>query len=314
MPARGFTLIELLIVVIIIAILIGLVLALGPALQGSAKARQTQDILRTMDIALDQFYAETGGPPSLWIGAPDPDSTRQQIGATALLPMFDGVNTTESDTDPSRQSYINTGGLFVQQLADAGLDTLLDALPDDRIVFFDGDQQVGRRRSDGVRPLDLGQVGSTSDDGEQAPIRTVLDAWDRPIRFVHPALDGVWTDEALNNPDQLGNSRGVGLDVVLPPPDGLGLFPEVRPPLTTFSSALKLRRNVITESMAKDTGNVQFYDSPGDLNTRFLGDSDGGQAVNDRPYFYSTGFDGDPSTRINGRNVYSNEPNFLVIN
>lgn len=110
-------------------------------------------------------------------------------------------------------------------------------------------------------------VLGTFDPNANRQLITPVDAWGRNIRFVMPGFDGVITD--ASNP-----TTGVPLDA--------SRFPQRK---TTEQWALPtlLRTN-----------------AAGSAN------SDGGVCVGKRPYFYSAGEDGDPSTIED--NVYTTVP------
>lgn len=105
---------------------------------------------------------------------------------------------------------------------------------------------------------------------------TVFDGWGNPLRYVHPTFDGVLTDSAAST------SSGIKLKDLVNIKSGERF---------AFN---ELRRNRTT--VEKSDG------------TTLLGDSDGGLCPNNRPYFYSVGADGDPTTMED--NVYSTKPQF----
>ncbi|MEM9372141.1 MAG: prepilin-type N-terminal cleavage/methylation domain-containing protein [Planctomycetota bacterium] len=132
------------------------------------------------------------------------------------------------------------------------------------------------------------QPGSAA-DAIQPETLTVFDAWGNPIRMVHPRFDGeiVETDRSLGDPGDsidLGDSNSgflQGTEAFYSGNGQLGLE--------------TLRRNALSEADTQET--------PG-----LVGDSDGGICPSPRPYFYSAGPDGDPSTRDD--NVYTALPRF----
>jgi prepilin-type N-terminal cleavage/methylation domain-containing protein len=121
--------------------------------------------------------------------------------------------------------------------------------------------------ADGIPPEAEGQPLMT----------TAFDGWGRPLRYVHPTFDGVLSTET-----SITSTADAGLDVA----DLVTIGPSES---FTF---VKIRRNRVTK--AESDGTVK------------VADSDGGLCPNNRPYFYSAGADGDPSTTED--NVYIAEP------
>ncbi|QYK48996.1 MAG: prepilin-type N-terminal cleavage/methylation domain-containing protein [Phycisphaeraceae bacterium] len=122
----------------------------------------------------------------------------------------------------------------------------------------------------------------------QPPLTTVFDGWGRPLRYVHPTFDGVILQSP--RPYDFGKNpgdRGGGISET----DIRELAPIKTGESFAFNS---LRRNMRTN-----------IDPTGRIN---LADSDGALCPNNRPYFYSAGADGDPSTILD--NVYSTKPTF----
>jgi hypothetical protein len=130
--------------------------------------------------------------------------------------------------------------------------------------------------------------------GPQPMLTTVMDAWGRPIRYVHPAFQGTLTGDATDaNPM---STQGRPIDQVL------GSLSSVTPP-QTYAIA-QVRRNHTQASAAPAT-------------PQEWSDSDGGTCVGGRPYFYSAGPDGlvgflqQPSGApidCNQDNVYTTKP------
>ncbi len=118
---------------------------------------------------------------------------------------------------------------------------------------------------------------------------TVFDAWGNPFRMVHPRFDGVIVDGTRAVGD-----AGDGID--LASSDSAFLQGRETVYLSTGQLGLeRLRRNALQEA--------DYLQNPG-----LVGDSDGGICPSPRPYFYSSGPDGDPSTIDD--NVYTTRPRF----
>lgn len=110
---------------------------------------------------------------------------------------------------------------------------------------------------------------------KQPLLTTVFDGWGRPLRYVHPDFDGVITQTSTSTDD------GVDIEDLVSIGSGESF---------AFDT---VRRNRTTKV---DAGVTKFADG------------DGGICPNNRPYFYSAGADGDPSTIED--NIYPTRPTF----
>jgi prepilin-type N-terminal cleavage/methylation domain-containing protein len=243
----AFTMIELLIVIGIIGVLVGLTLVVGKQVMSGGKQKATQETLRVLTAAMDDYIAVKGDvPPPVYVGG--------TTAAPIWYPMADAI-------DPSTNTMINSVGLFMEQMRTVpSARRLLDNLPQSSVRIFDADGT-----------------------GPQPAVMTVFDAWNRPIRFVHPAFQGVY---------------------VTPVPTTESMWPlPTRAPVPTYAITSVRRQNVTVDDTYKP-------------------DADGGMCVGNRPYFYSVGEDGlsgvkkDTGTPakvtedFNKDNVYSLPPNF----
>lgn len=295
---QGFTLIELLVVIVIIGILIAATLAVGGRVIAGGKVRLTSDLIRQSDIAVETFITDVGGNPRPLVEAPNPDPMSSDL---ILLPMVDGVDLSAGNDN---RRFVNSMGLFIHAAERQGLTSLFDGVPSDFLVRYDGDAFVDTDR----------QVLGFPDN--QPELRTVVDAWGKPLRFVHPAFDGLITEEYLS-----GSSRSIGSfgnevttiddgslsvnDYVLDAsrlPRGYG-YADVQ--------ITEIRRNRLWRRAPGETDpDPDDYEALDASGVPAIGDSDGGRCVNDRPYVYSAGEDGDPSTYadpsrdLDGDNVY----------
>ncbi len=272
---RAFTLIELLVVIAIIGILAALVLGVGQAVVGSAKKQATQDTLAILDSAIAAYMDETDGLPPAFVELPPvaPATTPD------YWPMGDVRNmdyNTGANVPGIRQGaqIMNSTGLFFEEAQKIPrVKSILDKLPS---------QYVVRR--------DVDSIPDPNPVASQRSLTTVNDAWGNPIRFVHPAFDGV-----------LVKSNGSPLDLSASSPPDL----RVNPALAQQSKAQLIRRN----SKSANPNPVLAEDFP---------DSDGGRCTGNRPYFYSAGEDGrvgwlvdatgNPITNYNTDNIYSQRP------
>lgn len=299
-PRPGFTLIELLVVIVIIAILVAITLSVAGGVQQTGRKRLTTEAIRQIDLAIDAFITQTGGSPSPFAEAGPPVANPDE---TRFYPVADAVDTTSGDE--LNRTVINSMGLFIAQAERAGLGSLFQGIPTSQLSVIDGDRPVIDGRT-------AAQTGN-----RQPELRTVLDGWGRPIRFVHPAFDGLMTAEIARGETRPAGLPGTDL-AVLParntdtatltasPFDAVPLI--LRRRQANGSETLdenqlpirRLRRNVLTDS------DRMTWTGTGPA----IGDSDGGLCINARPYAYSAGEDGDPST-ITDSNVYTTQPQFI---
>lgn len=250
---RAFTLIELLVVIGIIAILIAISVIVGARVGDTGKGMATAETIRVLDAAMGDYINSVGSLPPLatrveWVGGP----------AQNVYPIIDG-------RDMGTEKYINTIGLFIRQTeGTSGVGTAIAQIDN---------RYVRRYDPDGAGP--------------QPELTTVFDAWDRPIRYVHPALDGIW----VGSPRTEGQA-GTAVD------------------LSAGGSPIKdqtLRNNLAITSVRR----AYYSDADRAANANIgTGDSDGGLCPSPKPYFYSAGEDGDPSTLKD--NIYTTKPNTEV--
>lgn len=292
---RAFTMIELLVVIAIIGILITIVTTIGSSAIRGGRARQTQDTIRVADTAVASYLNDTGNvPPAFMVAfAPMVDFNPELDGEDfAAYPLADAVDLTGgSEIDKTR---INSIGLFMRALDDVGLGDTLASVDAQLLTRWDGDGDL------------VDQSGTaTTNEGNQPELRTLLDGWGRPLRFVHPAWDGLVTEE-----DNQGNARSVGSwgTSVMPinpnaTGNGSGYWLEASRAPRGFDPAdaddfpiASIRRNFLT-----DEDREMWNDA-----APAIGDSDGGYTIGNVPYIYSAGPDGDPSTLDD--NAYTTEP------
>ncbi len=295
-PRRGFTLIELLLVIVVIGILVALTLTVGNSAISGGKSRQTADTIRVVDSAVESYMADVGEAPPAFVVTFAPGEIQNPLTATdfAAYPMADAVDLSGGDAN---RTVINSMGLFIKAVEDAGLADLFASLSPEIMVRWDGDG-------------DLVEPTATVVPQRQPELRTILDAWGKPLRFVHPAWDGIITveeNEGQTRPEgRFGtpvrpiteNTTDNGTDYWLP----LSRAPDGFSPATSADFPIRmLRRDRLTD------GDRANWNATG---VSPIGDGDGGYAEGGRPYVYSAGRDGDPSTRDD--NVYTLVPRFAV--
>lgn len=162
---RAFTLMELLIVIAVIAILVGLALAVGARVAGSGREDKTRYTIKALDQSLDAFLSATNGIPPPALRDPRAPGSADPM---PLLPVADAY------TPDGTGGIINSVGLY---------ETQCRAHPEVAAVFKSMDTRF-------LRELD--QDGNDISPGDPFPVlKTMFDAWDRPMRYVHPQLDGL---------------------------------------------------------------------------------------------------------------------------
>lgn len=283
---HGFTLMELLVVIGIISVLIALVVVVGSAVTSSARSRLTEDGLRVLDGTLASYIADVGDIPPAYV--PDPRVTQNAGFRNVLLPVADARNMSDSDTaaSPQGNQMINSVGLFMAQTnpapdpqsvvrlrASPGAQKNLASLPSRLSAVYDADRTPDRQPS----------------------LPTAIDAWGRPMRYVHPAFDGLVTDLPTNPTPDPAAAR-----------DTLAVLGAPPAPIANWAIA-RIRRN------ARDT-------APTPTLAQHFADSDGGTCIGNRPYFYSAGPDGRVGVQVDGSgnvikdfnadNVYTTTPTF----
>lgn len=287
---RAFTLVELLIVIGIIAILIGLVFTAGKTVVGGGKRRATENVLRTLDQAMQTYMEEretdrTSEPIYLATNPTKTPTTGSGSGpeATTVYIIVDG-RIGETLNEP----VIDSMGLW---LANArkypSVQKLLDKIPDRFVKQWDPDV-------DGLEP----------DGPDQLPkLDTIVDAWGKPIRLVLPQFDGI----IVNNNDEAAGDKvdffASGAPLIRSPYS----VSDVQSRGLTYKYT-EVRRSRYDDSDLGAANSVQIPNT----------DSDGGRCATHRPYFYSAGEDGEVGYRKDGAevrdynadNVYSERPKF----
>lgn len=265
--ARAFTLIELLVVVGIIALLVGIVVAVIPRVLQGAGDGSAKNTIRALDTVLGSAVTDRGSIPGPV--APFPQDRREQLtgaraaGSVRVVPVADVAIFTDGNT----ARLLNSVGLFLAQTSEITAAAQAAQSFDEAVV------EQRPAYSPTASPLPANNIA----------LRTIVDPWGNPYRYVHPALDGVVT-AAPRAKNQPGNAI-TDLPALFPSESREFLYPS-------------LRRNKITK---EEFASVALPNR----------DSDGGECVGGQPYFYSAGKDGDPSTTDD--NVYATTPRFVDV-
>lgn len=196
----------------------------------------------------------------------------EMANSTALVPMIDGVTRDDQQVNGRTvKNLVPTTSWFVYVVREAERVAAAASAIDGlnaKVVRT----EIKEFSNDDVA-IGIGLPGNS---------RTrILDGWGNDIRMVYPAFSGVIE----------ANGRGVGSQGALVRTENV-----IAPPKTGKRwGAVNVRRNALTKADRDATPGI-------------IGDSDGGVPLNNRPYFYSAGPDGDPSTTED--NVYSTKPRF----
>lgn len=247
----AFTLIELLVVLGIIALLVSITLLVGRQVKVSSETRFTQDTIRVLDNVMDAYIHATGEipPPTYTPAAGSPTFTG--LAANTILLAADARDMTNTNAispiGPTGPQMLDGMSVFFAQASEVpAAKDILTKIPSRATSQFD---------PDGNKPQPLAI--------------TVLDAWKRPIRYVHPAFQG----------DVVGSLR-VNASVPNAP----------RPVAEMFGTPAAGQSYICTDIRRNHVGTTTT--SGPSLLADALADSDGGTCPGTRPYFYSAGPDG----------------------
>jgi len=278
----AFTLIEILVVIAIIAVLVGITTAIGSSVINSGKKKATRAVIQSLDQALGAYIDQTGDIPpalvevpfaSLPSGVQTDMPTSNGVKLSAFYPAIDG----RANLDRTDLRLVNSIGLFIQSAS------VVPAVQE-RITEINSKFVKNYSPDEAIQPLLL----------------TVFDAWGNPIRYVHPKFDGII--ERVRR--RLGDA-GDPVNIINPnkPFFVRGALPaDTRRVRMWFVRRNRLIKADFGGSAPSQGGVNQQQISDFDL----LPDSDGGLTIGNKPYFYSAGPDGDPSTIDD--NIYTTTP------
>lgn len=289
-PRRGFTLVELLVVLGTILLLIALFVGVGRSVFDTSRNATAQSSIVALDTIMSRYISERGEqlPPVAWT----PDDT---VASPLLYPIIDGRNFSAND---------GSARLVSGRFSVLGDDDVLVRVTDPTIrgprtintagMMFDifRSESMVRESADSL-PTELVKLYTPYDSGfatntEAVPeLPTPIDPWGRPYRFVHPAADGLIIDPS--DPESpLTVTEAIG-------------------PAGSYLPGANWAFTDVRRNASPTNGNPAAIQDLGEL-----ADSDGGQTPNQRPYWYSAGPDGDPSTIDD--NVYTLKPVLLTGN
>lgn len=246
----AFTLVELLVVVAILALLIGLTVTVGTKMTNSSRASATANTIRVLDNSLAEWIASEGQIPASQLPPPT------GIQGRASIPLVDGRTDGAKEDDPANPTVTLYTAMVMQSAAVAPALQSLDTKYAKPTV------------------VDFGVSGAPT----AYKALSVVDAWERPIRFVHPAYHGGYGD-FFNDKNVKVSRANMSVKV-----DGTPLSVAFRRSYRPWSATDPQRTS------------------------KWVGDADEGICPGGRPYFYSAGQDGDPGTRSD--NVYTVESQY----
>lgn len=275
---NAFTLLELLIAIAIIAALAAITTLVGSAVLDSGKQRATLGVLQTLDEALAAYKDKNGDNPPALVEIPYERMVTPigniSPGESVYFPAIDG----RGRENTSDELYmVNSVALFIESVR---------SVPETQDI---------------INAINPRFVQNYSPDETYFPqLITVFDAWDNPIRYVHPKFDGIHERE-----DRARGDAGEPVNIVNPnkPYFVTGALP------VNAANVIRMkfvRRNRLVDADFGDAG----LSGGGGLNLgsisdfELVPDSDGGLTAGNRPYFYSAGPDGNPATIED--NIYLN--------
>ncbi len=284
---RAFTLVEMMVVIGIIVILVTIVLGVGNAVVEGGRKRATEGVLRALDQTMDMYIDRRGIiPPAVVVVPPSRlvDGGPRE-GLIMYYPLIDGV----VQIGPGAPSLaIDSVGMYMIEA---------EQIPEIQSIVAGLDPRFVRRVQYPPEMERGGGGGAAAfDTMPKVELTSILDAWGNPIRIVHPRFDSIIVGD--------GQFGSIGLRPQSP--DGYITLNEL-PGVTNVNQQMPFRR---IRRLAPTREEWRNFDQA-TIAQNFangVGDSDGGSCPSPRPYFYSAGPDGDPSTIDD--NVYTTRPRF----
>ncbi len=286
---RAFTLVEMMVVIGIIVILVTIVLGVGNAVVEGGRKRATEGVLRALDQTMDIYIERRGEIPPALVSVPPSRLVGggPLEGQTMYYPLVDGV---VQIGNGSPFLAIDSVGMYMFEA---------EQIPEIQGIVAGLDSRLVRRSQGTAAPERTGGGGGGPAASGTQPIvemTSVLDAWGNPIRIVHPRFDST----IVGN----GQFGSIGLLATTDASDGYFTASELPRLANRYLPFRRIRRLAPTREEWRnfDQATISSNFANG------VGDSDGGACPSPRPYFYSAGPDGDPSTIED--NVYTVRPRF----
>jgi len=204
----AFTLLELLVVIAIIVVLVGIILAVGAALGSAGDRTRTETTLQILSGALDEW--ENKSNRSLTWGA----DGYLFNGATLDRAVYDMQSYDPGPEAPNnrQRSHVFLVTEVLNTVArSSDIREVLAQIDDEHLITYNPAQShewlragyIGKDGQGACEP-DLNWNGWEAEMQDTnmpwAGGLTVLDAWDRPIRVVHPGREWQPTDVFANPP------------------------------------------------------------------------------------------------------------------
>jgi len=165
---RAFTLLELLVVFTIIAILISVFMLVGHKIMAGSKTRATQNVLQTLDQAMEAYTQAKGRFPDRFI-----DANKNEF------PLADAY---------LGGTQIPSGEFTLEVLkSEPASAAIIQKIPSEFIETVDTTNATPIPAINGVSAVKTSPSGTTS-----ITFIRVKDAWGKPIRFVHPSFHGIY--------------------------------------------------------------------------------------------------------------------------
>ena len=284
----AFTLVEMMVVIAVIVILVSITLGVASAVVEGGRKRATEGVLRgldqTMDIYIDKNWdippALVAVPPSRLVGGGPVE------GQTMYYPLIYGVVQVGNGTP-----YLAIDSVGIYMFA-------AEQVPEIQSIVAGLDSRFVIRAQAGAAQERWGGGGGPTASNTQplVELTSIRDALGNPIRIVHPRFDST----IVGN----GQFGSIGILPTTDASDGFFTASELPRLAGRYMPFRRIRRLAPTpeEWRGFDQATIAQNFANG------VGDSDGGACPSPRPYFYSAGPDGDPSTIDD--NVYTTRPRF----
>lgn len=310
---RGFTLIEVMVVIVILAILAGLVLGLASRVTTGGRFSASKNLVQSLDTILTEYGTLKETQIPAWVRTNQTqlstnDTTTDELSPNEyIFPLFDGrfANRTLPPPPGAGSSIRFDRELDPQQPTCALF--LLQAAAESPEV----DRAIKRLDAKLVRRIDVYAYGWQVDPASGLPTGTAVrrrlripapvDAYGFQIRMAHPQFQGGYGRYFYPDPAGTGTWKQDGSDAQHPVRGNARIAPD------WYASQPPAAPSPARPTAGEFTRSYRPFD-PSMLSGNVVGDSDEGNCIGARAYFYSVGADGDPGTRSD--NAYSVEPIF----